>query len=83
MTGPILQEKAARAVKELSLSELKASNGWLDRFKNHYNIKGMVISREAGDVKEETDPWKEQLPGILSGYTVENILNMDETRKLF
>ena len=40
----------------------------------------MVISGEAGNIKDEKiDSWKEWLPGILSGYTVENIVNMDET----
>ena len=40
VTGPMLQEKAKRASEELGDSEFTASNGWLDRFKKRFNIKG-------------------------------------------
>ena len=80
VTGPMLQEKAKRASEELGDSTFTASNGWLDRFKKRYNITSKVISGEAGGVSEETvSSWKERLPSILSGYSPENVLNMDET----
>ena len=34
--------------------EVKASNGWLDRFKNRNGIKAKFISGEAGDVSKTT-----------------------------
>ena len=84
VTGPMLQEKAKRASEELGDSTFKASNGWLDRFKKRYNITSKVISGEAGGVSEETvSSWKERLPSILSGYSPENVLNMDETGQFF
>lgn len=84
VTGPMLQEKAKRASEELGDSEFTASNGWLDRFKKRFNIKSNVISGEAGGVREETvTSWQERLPNILSGYSPENIFNMDETGQFF
>ena len=64
--------------------EFKASNGWLEKFKIRCNIKGMTVSGESGDVREETvQPWKERLPVILAGYSPQDILNMDETGKFY
>ena len=84
VTGPMLQEKAKQASEELGDSEFTASNGWLDRFKKRFNIKSKVISGEAGGVREETvTSWQERLPNILSGYSPENIFNMDETGQFF
>lgn len=62
--------------------EFKASNGWLEKFKIRYNIKGMTVSGESGEVREETvQSWKERLQVILAGYNPQDILNMDETGK--
>ena len=84
VTGPMLQEKAKRANEELGDATFNASNGWLDRFKKRYNITSKVISGEAGGVSEETvASWKERLPSILSGYSPENVLNMDETGQFY
>ena len=84
VTGPMLQEKAKRANEELGDATFKVSNGWLDRFKKRYNITSKVISGEAGGVSEETvASWKERLPSILSGYSPENVLNMDETGQFY
>ena len=80
VTGPMLQEKTKRANEELGDATFKASNRCLDRFMKRYNIKSKVISGEAGGISEETvASWKERLPSILSGYSTENVLNMDET----
>lgn len=81
----MLQEKAKRASEELGDSGFTAFvNGWLDRFKKRFNIKSKNISGEAGGVREETvTSWQERLPNILSGYSPENIFNMDETGQFF
>ena len=76
-------KKIAKAL-DVAPSEFKASNGWLDRFKNRSGIKARSISGEAGDVSQTTvDSWKERLPDILQGWDLENIWNMDETGKFF
>ena len=47
---------------------------------NKYNIRQVGVYGESGDVHDETvDSWKERLPEILSGYSKENLWNMDET----
>ena len=80
VAGPMLQEKTKQANEELGDATFKASNGWLDRFKKRYNITSKVISGEAGGISEDTlKSWREHLPSILSGYSTENVLNMDET----
>jgi len=64
--------------------EFKASNGWLEKFKIRYNIKGMTVSGESGEVREETvQSWKERLPVILAGYSPQDILNTDKTGKFY
>ena len=55
VSGPILQQKACAVPAQLGMEqEFKASNGWLEKFKIRYNIKGMTVSGESGEVREET-----------------------------
>ena len=85
VSGPILQQKACAVAAQMGMGqEFKASNGWLEKFKIRYNIKGMTVSGESGEVREETvQSWKERLPVILAGYSPQDILNMDETGKFY
>ena len=63
-----------------SLTRLKASNGWIEKWKARYNLKKMVISGESGEVSGATvESWKERLPEILHGYAPAHTWNMDET----
>lgn len=48
--GPTLCEKAREIVKRLELSDFKASNGWLEKWKVRHNIKKIIISGESGEV---------------------------------
>ena len=78
--GPILKEKAKEIAEKLGIKGFKASNGWLDKWKQHHFIKRASVCGESGDVSGATvDSWKERLPEILSGYQMENIYNLDET----
>ena len=52
VTGPMLQEEALIA-HSLGINDFKASNGWLQRFKD-LNNKQLVVSGESGDVNQET-----------------------------
>ena len=36
--GFIIREKALDFAKELNITDFKASDGWLDRWKNRYNV---------------------------------------------
>ena len=50
ISGPIIQQKANQFAQELSLMDFKGSNGWLDRWKSRYSIKGFNVSGESAGV---------------------------------
>ena len=77
ISGPLLKEEALLIAKKLDPeTSFKASNGWLDSFKKHHNIKNMKVSGECGDVSEETvTSWFECLKVLISGYELVNIWN--------
>lgn len=78
--GPMLNEKAKEIAEKLGIKGFKASNGWLDKWKQRHSIKRVSICGESGDVRGATvDSWKERLPEILNGYKIEDIYNLDET----
>lgn len=84
VSGPMLQAKAVAVAEQMQLENFKASNGWLEKFKTRHKIKGMTVSGESREVREETvESWKARLPQILAGYSPEDILNMDETGKFY
>ena len=62
VTGPMLQEKACQVAVRMGLvDEFRAPNGWLEKFKIRYNIKGMTVCGESGELNEETvESWKER-----------------------
>ena len=78
--GPQLTEKAKEIAKHLKIPNFKGSRGWLAKWKKRYNIKRVKVCGESGEVSGETvDSWKERLPEICSGYSKEDIWNMDES----
>ena len=84
VTGPMLQEEALVIANGLGHSEFKASNSWLQRFKDRHNIKQLVVSGEAGDVAVEMiEAWQERLKILVQGYAPEDIWNEDETGCFF
>ena len=80
----MLQAEALLLAKELGNKSFKASDGWLQSFKQRHNIVQLVVSGESGDVREDTvEAWMEQLPTLAQGYAPENIWNEDETACFF
>ena len=50
----MVQAEAVLLAKELGNETFKASNGWLQSFKQRHNIVQLVVSGESGDVREDT-----------------------------
>ena len=75
--GKILMEKAIEIAQRLGIDEFKASNGWLTRWKERYNVKQRVISGESG--ADTVESWLERLPSVIEGYEARDIWNCDET----
>ena len=78
--GSQLREQAKLIAERLQKSDFKASDGWFDKWKKHYNIKSKAVVGESGDVNSETvSSWKERVAVMTSGYKAEDIYNLDET----
>ena len=80
LSSEIVQEKAGDYAKELGIEDFKASDGWLWRWKNRYNISFKTVSGESAAVTPEMiNPWFETtLPTLLSNYELRDIYNADE-----
>ncbi len=85
ISGPILQEFARKVAQQLDdTSTFKASNGWLERFRNRYNIHFRVISGEGASVDQNIiDDWKQRLSLIIKDFNPCDIYNCDETGLFF
>ena len=77
--GYIIREKALDFAKELNITDFKASDGWLDRWKNRYNVVFRTISGEGRSCTEEMTSWAQtHLPTILPRYDLRDIYNADD-----
>lgn len=81
ITGPLLQAKALEIAKNLDNSNFRASNGWLQRFKQRHNITSRQLCGESAQVSPEiVQDWKtERLPKLCKDYAPNDIFNADET----
>jgi hypothetical protein len=80
ISGPIIQAKALEVAESLGLNEFKASNGWLERFRQRHDITFKAICGESADVNiEDVKIWKEKLLNILKHYAPKDVFNADET----
>lgn len=80
ISGPIIQQMSLKFAESFKVENFKASNGWLQRFKDRHQISSAILCGERGSVIPTTvDDWKNRLPEIISGYSEKDIYNMDET----
>ena len=75
VNGSITREKALGLAKSLELTDIQASNGWLDKWKQRHNVTFKAVSREENAVTSETTASLSEtyLPTILSKYELKNI----------
>ena len=85
--GLMLKEEAMFIKERLNKNELAtftASNGWLKKFKQTYELCETMITSEVDDIPKMTiQSWIEHLPELTSGYELRNIWNMDELGLFF
>ena len=82
LSGAIIQEKASQYVKELSIENFKASDGWLRRWKERNNVTFKTISGESNSVTPEmVNAWSEtSLPTLVYNYDLKDIYNADDSQ---
>lgn len=62
----------------------KASNGWLDKFKNRHGIVFRALCGESAGVDSITvEEWKKRLPTLTASYSIDNVYKADETGLFF
>jgi len=85
LNGPILLLKAEEFGKSLGEHNFKASNGWLDKWKNRHDIIFRVVSGESAVVSDEKlDTWlRDKWPNLRGSYLEKDIFNCDETGLFF
>ena len=80
VTGIIIKEKALSLAKSLELTDFQASDGWLDKWKQRYNVTFKTVPGEENTVTPKmTASWSETyLPTILSKYKLKDNYNADK-----
>ena len=81
VSGPLLIQKADQLAHGLGMTDFKATNGWLERWKTRNAIQ---FKKQHGEKQDADDfgaeRWAvEVLPGILKDYSPRDIFNADET----
>jgi Tc5 transposase DNA-binding domain len=83
LTGDILRAKFRQFSERAGIApeeQLKMSNGWLESIKNRLGLSLHVRHGEAGSASAETVmAERARLQELLSGYSLEDIFNGDET----
>jgi len=81
LDGTLIQAQALKFAAMEGYVDLKASNGWLDKFKIRHNITYKKIVGEGGnaDIKLAEDWMKNKLIDLIKDYEAHNIFYADET----
>ncbi|XP_042148772.1 tigger transposable element-derived protein 6-like [Ixodes scapularis] len=81
VSGPMLQQKAKDFAFLLDVQAFSGGSGWLQRFKERYDIVGKVVAGESRAVDNESvKKWiAENWPAITEQYRPCDIYNTDET----
>jgi hypothetical protein len=85
LTGRMIQEKAKFFAQRFRMEEFKASEGWLEKFKERHGISWRKIAGES-DAADETVAanWvQEVLIPLLQYYPAEDVFNLDEFALFF
>lgn len=84
VNGLLLAEKAHYFAEQFGYANFKASNGFLDRFKERQGITGQNVCGEEKSVDSSVvDTWAERLPDICHSYEPRDQCNADETGLLW
>ena len=76
----ILHEKAKFFAQQFEINNFTASNGWINKFKQHNNLKEYVKWGEPKSVPLEIlDEERKILHEIIKNYDLNNVFNCDET----
>lgn len=82
ISGPLLKEKALELASEVGLNDFKASNGWLQKFKERHQISYKSVNIASMD-RCIIAEWLYEVKELISGYEQRNIFNCDETGLFF
>ncbi|XP_037521072.1 tigger transposable element-derived protein 4 [Rhipicephalus sanguineus] len=85
LSGPVILAKAADFALQLDYDDFAASDGWLHRFRERYDLVFRAVSGEMNAVNMETcEGWRsEVLQGYMEKYSPQDIFNANETALFF
>lgn len=80
ISGPVLKEKALELASEVGLNDFKASNGWLQKFKDRHQISYKNTYADPALIKEcVIIEWLNNVKETIKDYKECDIYNCDET----
>lgn len=82
VSGDMMKQKALSLTASMNLGNFRASDGWLQRFKERYGVRFLKISGEKLSSQPElVDPFKEKLRKVIQEYDLNEhqLYNADET----
>jgi hypothetical protein len=82
LSDDVLINKALKFAERFGVNKdtFKASNGWLQRFKDRHNLKLKALHGEATTVSEgDIEGERKRLKDLISQYDPDDVYNADET----